>query len=312
MPIESRWIADWLFTHPTHPFHHHTSIPADAFDNSLAIRGLHLMHQEEGSSSGGIKDGSRGVSTGNDILLVGIAHSGGNLIGYSFGGLVHKDAKGEGGGGGEEEGGGGGGSSREGCGFDAREPPMFPHFVGRFAFDVERNDLLIVVNQLNDYATGIVSVKRGDGRVRERTLYAVANGNYGYKKLPIKMAKISIFSERRLAAIPKYQFATGGESSKSDERRGSVRTDMKTITADLAKIERLVKGKFFSPKMIMDHMEMDSGELTKRVTAQVEARFDVMDAVGMQVFRDTAMRSYYSYMSSVSGSGSGKASASRS
>lgn len=258
------------------------------------------MHDGEGSSSGGINDSSKSVSAGNDVLLVGVAHSGGNLIGYSFGGLGHRETKGA------------GGSSGEGCNFDGKGLPMFPHFVGRFAFDAGKNELLVVVNQLNDYVTGIVNVKRGDGRVRERTMYAVANGNYGYKKLPIKVGRISIFSERRLAAIPKYQFAAGGESSAGEERRGSVRTDMGTITADLAKIERLVKGKFFSPKMIMDHMDMESGELTKRATAEVEAKFDVMDAVGMQVFRDTAMRSYYSYMASVNEGRSGKASASRS
>lgn len=292
MASKSRWVADWLFTHPTHPFHHHTSVPADAFDNSLGIRGIHLTQHGEGSTSGGLWDSKSSVSAGNDILLVGVAHSAGVLIGYSFGGLAYGESSGA-------------GSSTGACGTDVRALAMFPHFVGRFAFHVKNNQLLVVVNHLNEDVTGIINVTGGDGRERERTMYAVPIEKYGHTQLPTVIASIAIFSERRLASVPKYQFATGAEVERSEGERGSVWTDMETIRADLAKVERLVKGKFFSPKVIIDNMELRTGELMKRMTAQTEARFDVMDAVGMRIFRDTAMKSYYSYMASVSGGGSG-------
>lgn len=173
--------------------------------------------------------------------------------------------------------------------------------MGRFAFDGTTNDLLIVVNRMNEHATGIMSIKRGDGRTRERACFAVMNGCYGYKALPARIARLTAMSERRLASIPKYQFAAAasGATSESARRRGEVRTDMETLRGDLAKLERVVKGKFYSPKALRDQMDVESGELTVRETAQIEANFDVMDAVEMQVFRDTAGRAYYSYMSTV-------------
>lgn len=290
MATESRWIADWLLTHPTNPFHHHTSIPPDAFDNALAIRAGHRLVNPDpcgnaepcGSSLGAPAAGP--VSAGHDLLLVPVAHSSGRLIGYSFGGLQQTAQQGS-----------------DACGYDSRTTPFFPHFVGRFAFDGTTNDLLIVVNRMNEYMTGIMSIKRGDGRTRERACFSVVNGSYGYKALPAKIAGMTTMSERRLASIPKYQFASSGGSGsgESGRRRGEVKTDMGTLRADLAKLERVVKGKFFAPKALRDQMDVDSGELTVRESAQIEGTFDVKDAVGMQVFRDTAGRAYYSYMSSV-------------
>lgn len=287
MANESRWVADWLLTHPTHPFHHHTSIPTDAFDNALAIRATHRLVSPEtcGASSSASAPAAGPISPGHDLLLVPVAHSSGRLIGYSFGGLEAAQ------------------NGTMSCTYDARTTPFFPHFVGRFAFDGSTNDLLIVANRVNDLATGIISIKRGDGRVRERSNYGVQNGSYGYKMLPARIAQMTATSERRLASIPKYQFSSSsgsGGGGENGRRRGEVKTDNATLRADLAKLERLVKGKFFSPKMTRDQMDVNSGELTVRETAQVEASFDVKDAVGMQVFRDTAGRAYYSYMSAVS------------
>lgn len=290
MANDSRWVADWLLTQPASPFHHHTSIPADAFDNALAIRATHRVVSPDGcpmSSSSASTPVSGLISPGHDLLLVPVAHSSGRLIGYSFGGLEAAPVN----------------NTTVDCSYDSRTTPFFPHFVGRFAFDASANDLLIVVNRMNALVTGIISIKRGDGRVRERTNFAVMNGSYRYKALPARIARMTTMSERRLASIPKYQFSSTSTGSSSESntgrRRGEVKTDMETLRADLAKLERLVKGKFFSPKACRDQMCVDSGELTVRETAQIEANFDVKDAVGMQVFRDTAGRAYYSYMSAI-------------
>lgn len=282
---ESRWVAEWLFTHPTQPFHEHTSIPADAFDNALAIRASHTLLP---SSPTHAPAAAGPVVPGHDLLLVPVAHSSGRLIGYSFGGLDGVDA----------------GSMS--CGHDARRMAWFPHFVGRFAFDGVSDELVIVANRVNDVATGIMSVRRKEKRGRERCSFLVLNGAYGFRALPGNIAQVTQMAERRLASISKYQFAAGepggeegGGSAGGTQRKKGVRTDMDTLRADLGKLERLVKGKFYAEQMIRDQMDPENGELIVRETGKLEATFDVKDAVGMQVFRDTAGRAYYSHMSAV-------------
>lgn len=285
MTIDSRWVSEWLFGHPSHPFHRNTEVPPEAFDNSLAVRGLQFVHGEDHAQSASANSGTRGLRPGNDMLLVGVAHSEGKLIGYSFGGLQKPSGS---------------------CTYDARACSVFSHFVGRFSFDVAMNEFLIVIPRMNSHVTGILGIRKGDGRIRERNTYVVPNGTYGYKRLPSDIMALSVFAERRLASIPKYQFATGTDSERSSSSsRGGVRTDMRIIRADLAKLERLLKGKFFSPRMCMDTMDTESGELTSRTTSQIEAKFDVIDAVALRQFRDTSMSSFFSYMASVEGSSGG-------
>lgn len=276
---DSRWVADWLFTHTDHPFHHHTTIPADAFDNALAIRGTQVLR---GAPDCGVAPAAAPVVPGNDVLFVPVAHAAGRLIGYTFGGLDAEQA------------------GTLSCGHDTRILPFFPHFVGRFAFDGVDNELLVVVNEMNDSATGVMSIRRSKELVRERSSFAVMNGSYKYKALPADIAQATRLAERRLASTPKYQFASGGGGGDdSGRRRRTVRTDMETLRGDLAKLERLVKGKFYAPQMVKDQMDPQGGELLVRQTGQVDSGFDVKDAVGIRMFRDTAGRAYYSYMASI-------------
>lgn len=300
MPTESRWVADWLFTHATHPFHHHTSVPATMFDHALAIRGTHVLHHNGQPCDSAVRP--PGIQPGRDLLLVGVAYSGGKLIGYTFGGVEQGEAA------------GGAAQMCEGGPFNARDTAWVPHFVGRFAFDGAKQELLMVVNRANEQVTAIVSMKRGDGRVRERSVYAVMNGSYGFRRLPGRLAGMATFAERRLAAIAKYQFAVGGRETGGGSGvggRGTVSTDLRVLCGELAKVERLVKGRFFSPRLCMDSMDVESGELMRRETAQVEGRFDVMDAVVMRVFRDRAMRAYYTYKASLRQGAAGASEVSR-
>lgn len=261
---DTRFTADWLLNHPSHTFHHRPSIPSTAFDHAIGICATQSTIPP-----------STGPAT--DLLLVPVALHQGRLLGYSFGGLLQPP-------------------SGQVCPYGGQSHPLFPHYVGRFSYDIAAGDFLAFVHGISRHVTGVIHLRRDDEN-RERSMFVVPAGDYAYQRLPGKLLSLTTGSERRKSSTPKYQFTVGGAT-----RGGS--TDDRAMNDALAKMERLFKGDFCCPKLRRDDMDPTSGEVLCRVTISADSHFDVMGGVSQQRSKEQAMRTYYSYMSRVSGGGS--------
>lgn len=288
---QTRFIADWLLQNAHHHFHHNVPIPNHAFDNALAVRAIQKpVYSDPGNacSSSMADEQAQKFNEGKDMFLVPVGFRGGKLVGYTFGGLMQPA------------------QNAPACPYGGPTNPFFPHFVGRFSFDVNTDELLVVVNGHPPNLTCILHIIRTGACERERSQFVVPKQQYAYKKLPGKIMSLVAGTERSLASNPKYQHSVTTDVTKLSTPAFS--SDMNVLTSALAKLERFLKGNFYSPKIRRDDMDDASGEVMNRMTMQTETSFDVKDAVGMNVCRDMAVRVYYSYMSALTrGNSSGKA-----
>lgn len=213
LPSSLRWVCDWLFEASNSPFHAGLTLPPESFSSALAVR---VSHSAPCLSSH--SELHRAVRLCRHmplppppphcedkdayVLLVPVACMDGVTVGYSFGrGVQHA------------------------------VPPItktheaapvvnfvvggsdgsFPNFVGRFAFDAERHDMLVVSSELSDKLCGLLSVsKKGDGR-RSRHLIAVPRDDYGFHHLPSRVMFMMANEETKVPSNVQPQF--GGEDA---------------------------------------------------------------------------------------------------
>lgn len=268
--VEDPLVASWLLANARHTFHHNAAIPSRAFDNSIAVNA-----QQRVNAQGFPKDTPSccpddAAQAGKDLLLVPVRVVGTKLLGYSFGGASENT------------------SDRDVCPYGCPSNAFLPHYVGRFCFDVRYNDLLIVAHHIAARCTGVISIR--GGTQRERSLYVIPPGQYDKTRLPQCVLSLTNGVETRVNSNPKYQFAVGAQGTG----------EWRWVIEALARLERMLKGRFTCANMRRDDMDGQSGEVMNRRTGTMEADFDVKDAVGMRVFREMATRAYYSYMSAVS------------
>ena len=297
---KNKTVTEWLFHESNHPFHKLPVITPSCFENAL---GLHVDQILEGllcdgstvpfetgksSSAKGKNSSALPVEPGNDILFVPVMQTQGKLLGYTFGGL------------------GADGKSQIKCPFGDLTNFIFPHYTGRFVFDPALGDLLIVSHGLGakNQACGIGNIRVGERRgTRERSMFIVPHDQYSHEKLPVRIFAMITTEETRISSLPKYQFAISvpsfGVGSSSSETRRSNENKTDQIKILLAHLERLLKGKVTSERICRDDFNLETGEIANRRTSTLKAEFDVIDAVKMQVFKDTVIRNYYSYMASI-------------
>lgn len=268
--VEDPLVASWLLSNARHTFHHNAAIPPRAFDTSVAVNAQQRVNAQgfPQDTPSACADGD--AQAGKDLLLVPVTVVGTKLLGYSFGGASENTF------------------DLDVCPYGCPSNAFLPHHVGRFCFDVRYNDLLIVAHHITTRCTGVISIR--GGTQRERSLYIIPPGQYDKTHLPQRVLSMTNGVETRISSNPKYQFAVGAQGSG----------EWKWVIEALARLERMLKGRFTCTNMRRDDMHEQSGEVMNRRTGSMEADFDVKDAVGMRVFREMATRAYYSYMSAVS------------
>lgn len=288
-PRRSRFSATWLFSNHTHTFHQSEIVHPSVFDNCLAIRsGFTRLLQTSSSSSSGVSGIQHGE--GQNLFLLPVQYSKGFLVGYSFGGLTECQTRDD-----EKP-------------YRLRVKTFLPHFIGRFSYNVTDNDLLIIVHGITQEMSGIWRVKQGRGYDRAWSTILIPNNSYSYSNLPGSVLSIISGKEQKLDSLPRYQFSVVGMMSgtSGDSCNETVTDSMDTLVQGLARLERMLKGKYYCSKLIKDEMDHDNGEILNRCTLQVESEYDSRGAAGCRVFKEIAVQKYYSYMSRVSSSSSSK------
>lgn len=197
------------------------------------------------------------------------------------------------------------------CAFGKAGSVFLPHAVGRFSYDYNSRDLLIVAHGLSYGATGIMHIRHGgeddtlddhhrlpgggsyglDGPgARQRTWYIVPGASYGHRRLPGRVLGMLHIPESNLPSVPTYQFEP--PPSRSDEKL--------SVHDYMASLERLVKGRYKSDKACKDEMDKKSGQVINRITFNADTEFDIDSAIAVNVFKDLAVRNFYSFMSTAS------------
>lgn len=281
--VSSQSVASWLFESPSQMFHARPLLTPSSFANAVGVSSLvRAIRDIEETSAAHIgkptipkpcEQNNLPLKPGKDLLLVPVGVSGGRLIGYSFGGASSALE-----------------TLRAACAFGAESSGFFPHAVGRFSYDPDMDDLLIVSHCLAKGNIGIWSVRanKGTPQTRERALFIVPGGQYGFRRKPGRiLSMVQVPELRCINTISRFQF------SVSNGRKPDGSYDVQGL---LGKLERLVKGHFFSEKLCRDEMDEKDGQVVSRHTIKAETEFDAMDAVRLQVFKDVAVRLYYSYM----------------
>lgn len=330
-------VAEWLFSAPRRPFH--VLVPHPTFEYAVAILGKVADIPADDEQPGGPESITHQTSSmedfdalGKKILFVPVTIVRGRILGYTFSAcncgpipedpgfndcnyhirshcVNNDDGDNDGDDNGDDNGGDDGGDGVQVCmGVDARNSacPMgiphaafMPHAVGRFSFSPSLSDLLIVAHGLACDTTGIMHMRNGrDGdtaatttNTRDRAWFAVPAADYGFRRLPGRIVGILYMPERRLDSHPRFQFPSPPPPSP----------DMSVNLRDgMAALERLVKGRFVCDRICKDKMDPVSGQMLSRITFSAQFEFDVEDAISVNVFRDLAIRSYYSYMSTTS------------
>lgn len=295
---KNKAVTEWLFHESNQPFHKLPVVSPSCFENAL---GLHVEQSIEGiynelpskfgsgnsSNAKGSSSSALPVEPGKDMLFVPVMQTQGKLMGYTFGGL------------------GSDGISGHPCPFGSVTNFIFPHYVGRFVFDPALGDLLFVSHGAGKpRACGIGNIRVGERRgTRERSMFIVPRNQYSHDKLPARIFAMVTAEETRVSSLPKYQFAinvsSSGAGSSSGESRRSNENNIDELKPLLAHLERLLKGDVRSERICRDDFTFDTGEVANRRTGKLKAEFDVIDAIKMQVFKDSVIRNYYSYMASV-------------
>lgn len=308
----SRVISEWLFANPQQPFHMNVGLPPPSFRDVIAVRAVDVTSTAD--STGVTEDNAfrnttsspqsqaepqKHVIPGRDLLFVPVYMEGGRVLGYTFGaGVVNDDVaataattK---------------ATSKSHCPFDLRRAAFPPHAVGRFTFDAALHDLLMVAPDAPDCSMSIMHFRCGrDGerpvpnagaesnvqndQARERTWFIVPFANYGYRQLPGRVINMQYIPEHRMPSQPRYQFPSPPPNTPPASLRDA-----------MAALERFVKGGFASENSTNDEMDRNTGQVLNRITFSTVYDFDVENAVAVNVFKDFAVRKYYSYMSSVS------------
>lgn len=217
LPSSLRWVADWLFDSSESPFHAGLTVPPEVFSTSLAIRISHdvsaLAMESEMSFATGLYGRmpmlpqlSRSTSTQDQdafVLLVPVACLDGVTVGYSFGHgaqpAVIESVMGN-----------------LGAHFHGAGSPAFPNFVGRFAFDRNAHDLLVVTNELAHNLVALLSVSKKGEDVRSRRLIAVPKQQYDFYHLPSRPVFMMSNDETRIPSKLRFQFG------RDEAREGDV------------------------------------------------------------------------------------------
>lgn len=265
-------IADWLFTRPLQAFHHGDVLTAVSFEHAIAVHGSKVVNMGDGVKAEPPQTNAplSEVCAGRDLLLVPAGRENGRVVGYTFGGMTSgKDA------------------SEMVCAFGRDGNVFLPHLVGRFSYDADLQDVLIVVHGLAAGSVGVMHVR--GGVLRERSWYALHGGQYGFRRLPAKLYAMETASETRVAAPGVVQFSQGGA-----EMGGTMRG-----------LEDLLKGRFVTERLSRTEMDRATGKVVSRVTWSAEESFDGKSPIGLQIFKDVFARLYYSYMSKVMREGDG-------
>ncbi|KAI0560675.1 hypothetical protein FGB62_104g120 [Gracilaria domingensis] len=76
--------------------------------------------------------------------------------------------------------------------------------------------------------------------------------------------------------------------------------NMSALFDSLQRIEKSMKGNFFSPKVRKDIMHPLTGELLSRSTGQLTGKVDSIDAFSLKLFREVAAQSYYATVMAMS------------
>lgn len=281
--VASGSIASWLFESPSQMFHTGPLLTPSSFSNAIGVSSLvriicddtdqTAVHNQNPTVPKPPEQNKLPVTPGKDLLLVPVGIMGGQLIGYSFGGVGSAIE-----------------TIRASCPFGGETNGFFPHAVGRFSYDPRLNDLLIITHCLAKGRTGIWSVRSDPNspETRERALFIVPGGQYGYRRLPGRILSMIQVPELRCNnTVSRFQFPV------ADGKKVDGSHDLQSL---LGRLERLIKGHFFSDKLCRDNMDEKDGQVLSRHTVKAETEFDAMDAVRLQVFKDVAVRLYYSYM----------------
>lgn len=228
-----------------------------------------------------------------DILFVPVTIvAGQRLVGYTFGAGIAPEV------------------SDLPCPFGKAGSVFLPHAVGRFSYDYNSRDLLIVAHGLSDGVTGIMHIRHGgeddtlddhhripgggsyeldSPGARQRIWYIVPGASYGHRRLPGRVLGMLHIPESSLPSMPTYQF---------DPPTGS--NDKLSVHDYMASLERLVKGRYKSDKACKDEMDKKSGQVINRITFNADTEFDIDSAIAVNVFKDLAVRNFYSFMSTAS------------
>lgn len=230
MAHENRWVAEWLFKENSQPFHKQSTLPPEAFHNSLAIH-LHndistpgqcpsdtqpLDNNFEKGPCSERADTKFTVTKDIDLLLVPVANVSGLTVGYTFMKSVQEAAY---------------------------TRPLFPPnrvpgatrftpslISGRFAFEDSTRDFLMVVNGMSPHLTGIVSMRWPTENTRDRSFFAVPKSEYGPDHLPSRVLSVQCNVDREIPSRQHYQFDTPyrpDSATRTDS--ASSRTDSTTL-----------------------------------------------------------------------------------
>lgn len=283
-----RELAEWLFSNPKQAFHHDAPLTHSSFADAIGIRASKVVPSLESAMLR-----PRGaVVPGHDLLLVPVRKAGSRIIGYAFGGIECI----------EDE-------TYSSCVMAEKGIFFLPHAVSRFTYDVHRRDLLIVMHGLQQGMCALMHVRgvADDAALIQRhfTWMALEGGCYGFHKLPGRIFAMVTAPERAVDGfLAKYQFAT--PALTEDGRDGGTSVHAMSLQQGMAALERFLKGRFASDKFCKDDMDPDVG-LMSRSTIKAEEELDGKDAVTLRIFKDMAIRMYYSYMSKVAQNGHGQA-----
>lgn len=175
IPLETRWVCDFLFSNLTmSPFHYNIPLAPESFKNALnmTIRQEILVPntlfsqmscteamQEERDA---FHKSSTKVSTKVDTMFVPVASMDNMCVGYAFGVA----------------------GAQEEMDIGVASNPFRPPFTGRFAFDLARGDLLVVVHGGTPVSVGLKGMVMRKDVCREQYTITVPSEEYGWGFLP--------------------------------------------------------------------------------------------------------------------------------
>lgn len=152
----NRWVADWLFGASSTPFHPAPTLPPHFLRLSLGVQAMHTIVLPS-TAEHPLPFTTRAC----DMLFVPVAETDGAVTGYTI--------------------------DRGDRIVDARCPPpapFAPPFVGRFAFDTLKHDLVVVTAPGPSPLTGIIAMYSGPHSRRQQFIFTVPSGEYSFGHLP--------------------------------------------------------------------------------------------------------------------------------
>lgn len=178
---------------------------------------------------------------------------------------------------------------------------------GRFVFDVKRQQMVSILDDMGPDALGVVTTNWIDATRHERVFFAIPKQQYSFDRMPRKamivltnleyqISKIH-HNERlqRMAVTPDNMFneseSLPGNMSNNVQKADTF--DLSMMTEAIEDIARSMSGVYYGPNLKRDVINTTTGELSSRASGKMVCRLGIPDYVGQCKIRRMVAQDYF-------------------